>query len=239
MGSHHRHRYRSLTCLSFPRGPWSRPLHKCPKLAPCSSSQCKGSSRSTWLKRCVSPPPTSGQTGARPGLSWGGVQAPQAARREWSSPGGMWVGRWGGSWSLQNPSPILGAPPLALGCGRGPGALLFPGTWQFKAQVLLREISVLPSLTWGGDLLVGLLSELSSLVGGGGLEPHPRPPPVTPQCLCLSSRAQAVSFPLGRQSSKSPGPRRHRSRRPGRPRLGPGRACWPRNRQRAAGRPRS
>lgn len=147
--SHHRHDYHGLTPFSLPRDPWSRPLLRHPKLALCSSSQCRGFSQSTWLKRCVSPSPNSGQTGVRLGLGgegWGGMQAPQAARRDWSHPRGP-----------QGSSPALGS---TFGCGLLTLSwnLPYPGTWQFRAQVLLREIwSFLSLRHGGGDFLVRLL----------------------------------------------------------------------------------
>lgn len=142
----------SQSDLPFPprRGRWFRPLHRCPKLAPCSSSPCKDSSRSMWLKRCVSHPHASGQTGAQSrrlggrGAGAGKVQAPQAAGRECSPPGGVWVE--GGSWNFEKPSPTLDsqfqpwASSLPLCQHR---AVQGPGFAK-------RELWIAPSLTPGG-----------------------------------------------------------------------------------------
>ena len=97
-----------------------------------------------WLKRYVSPPHASGHTGAQSGAAegrggGGEVQAPQAAGRECSPPGGVWVE--GGSWNFEKPSPTLDS-----NSNHGPQAFLFASTGQFRAQALLRESSGLPLL---------------------------------------------------------------------------------------------
>lgn len=227
---------RSLTCLSLPAevggSGHSTGAQSWPRAAAHGARTPAGPCGSGGV--CLPHMPL-GKLGLSGRVGWGEGAGPSGHREGTEPPwGGVWVG--GGSWNLEKPTPTLDsqfqpwASSLPLCQHR---AVQGPGFAK-------RELWIVPSLTPGGGLLVGLLPSVSSPVGGGGLETHPLPAPVTPQCLCLSSSAQAVSFPLGRQSSKSPGPRRHRSRRrPGRPRLGPGRVRWPRNRQLAAGRPRS
>lgn len=162
---------------------------------------------------CVSPTCLWAEPGAQ---SQGGVgegAGPSGHRR----PGAPWGSGWEAAGTLKTHYPGSQFQPWASSLP------LCQHQRQFRPG-FARESSGLSFPDHRVGVFVRLLPSVSSPVSGGGLETHPAAGPSDPAVSLFVLSAQAVSgfTTSGRQSSKSPGPRRHRSPPPPRPAPTPG-----------------